>query len=149
MTPLYLNKKISFLVQSIIMLNTPRQGFHKMCTYVKLAMVQTVSEHVPNYKAIKLSARSLMLRSTSTLSVTHNSQQTSTCFLTYLSAISLSGALYLGKNMPATQQFQHGRCHKLPLTMETKNSQNIVRTVRALLHHRARYLPKEVRKISA
>lgn len=149
MTPLYLDKRIFFLVQSIIMLNVPRQGFHKMCACVKLAMVQAVSEHVPNCNTIKLGARSLLLQSTSTLSVTHNSQLTSTCFLTYLSAISLSGAFYLGNNMPATQQLQHGRCHRLLLTMETKNSQNIVKTIRVLLHHRVGYHPEEARKVNA
>lgn len=75
MTPLYLDKRIFFLVQSIIMLNAPRQGFHKMCACVKLAMIQAVSEHVPNCNAIKLGARSLLLQSTSTLT-SHPQQPT-------------------------------------------------------------------------
>lgn len=73
------------------MLNTPRQGFHKICACVELAMIRAVSEYVPNCIVIKFGARSPVLQSTSTLSVTHKSQQTSTYFLTYLAAISLSG----------------------------------------------------------
>lgn len=121
------------------MLNTPRQGFHKICACVELAMIRAVSEYVPNCIVIKFGARSPVLQSTSTLSVTHKSQQTSTYFLTYLAAISLSGVFQLGNNMPATQQFQRGRCHKLPLTMETKNPQIVTSTIRTLLHHGARY----------
>lgn len=101
----FLHKGVYFLVQSIIMLNTPRQGFHKICVCVKLTMIQVVSEHVPNCIVIKFGARSLVLQSTSALSVTHKSQQTPTHFLTYLAAIPLSGVFYLGNNMPATQQF--------------------------------------------
>lgn len=142
-----LDRRVYCLVQSIIMLNTPRQGFHKICACVELAVIETVSEHVPNCIVIKFGSRSLVLPSTSTLSATHQSQQTSTHFLTYLAAISLSGVFYLGNNLPATQQFQHGRCHNLPLTMETKNPQIVMSTIRALLHHGARIILKE-RKIN-
>lgn len=104
-TPFFLDKRLYFLVQSIIMLNNPRQGFHKIRACVELAVIRVASEHVPNCIVIKFGARSLVLQSTSTLSITHKSQRTSTHFLTYLAAISLSGVFYLGNNMPATQQF--------------------------------------------
>lgn len=136
-----LDRRVYCLVQSIIIQNTPRQSF-KMCTCVELPVTETVSEHVPNCIVIKFGSRSLVLQSTTTLSDTHQSQWTSTHFLTYLAAISLSGVFYLRSTLPATQQFHHGRCHNLPLTMETKNPQIVMSTIRVLLHHGARIIPK-------